>query len=124
CDVFAMKVCNFSRGAQDFLTKNPFIFIDQDKLKGLILAEQDYPLSSEEVQSLLKTYHIPGVDYLVIVSPQGFTQQAEKFASSHLIQKLRLVSMQADTVFKRFPFIPRSGNHIDSGEEKMMDKGK
>lgn len=102
-DIFAMKICNFSLGAHDFLTKNPFIFIDQDKLKGLILAEQDHPLSSEEVQSLFKTYHIPGLDCLVVVSPQGFTQQAEEFASSHPTKGLHLVNMLPNTVFTSSP---------------------
>ena len=122
--IFGMKVCNFSRGAQDFLTKNPFTFIDQDKLKGLILVGGDHPLTSEEVQSLFETYHIPGLDCLVIVSPQGFTQQAKRFASSHPIKRLRLVSMQPDTGFEKFSFVPGSGNHVSSGEEKMKDEGK
>lgn len=122
--VFAMKICNFNRGAQDFLTKNPFIFIDQGKLKGLILAEQDHPLAREEVQSLFETYYIPGVDCLVVVSPQGFTQQAEEFASSHPIKRLHLVSMQPDTVFERFPRILSSGNGNGSADEKIKDEGK
>ena len=86
-NVFAMKICNFNRGGQDFLTKNPFVFTNQGKLKGLILATQDHPLTPEEVRSLFETYYIPGLDCLVIVSPQGFTQQAEEFASSHPIKK-------------------------------------
>jgi len=119
-----MKVCNLSQGTQDFMTQNPFIFVNQGKLKGLILANQDHPLTLGEVQSLFKTYYISGMDCLLIVSPPGVTREAERFASSHPIKRIRLVSMQPDTVVKRFPFIPRSGNHVDSGEEKMMDKGK
>ncbi len=102
-DVFAMKICNFNRGAQGFLTSNPFIFVNQGKLKGLILAKQDHPLSLEEVQSLFAAYYIPGVDCLVVVSSQGFTQQAEEFASSHPVKRLRLVNMQPDLVFENFP---------------------
>jgi hypothetical protein len=104
--VIGLKVCDLHHGALEFLAKNPFIFIDQDKLKELILTLQDHPLALREVQSLFKTYYIPGVDCLVIISPKGFTQQAEEFANSHSIQKLHLINMNVDIFFKKFPHIP------------------
>lgn len=103
--VFGMKTCNLQQGALDALANNPFIFIDQDKLKALILAKQEHPLTLGEVQSLFKTYYIPGVDCLVVVSPQGFTQQAEEFATSPSTHRLRLMSMKPDIFLKRFPHI-------------------
>jgi len=120
-DVFAMKVCNLNRGAQDFLTKNPFIFINQDKLKGLVLANQNHPLTLGEVQFFFKTYYIPGVDCLVIISPQGITQQAKELASSHPTKRLHLISMEPDTALKRFPHILNWGNRNGSRNENIKD---
>ena len=123
-DVLGMKICNFSRGTHDFLTKNPFLFIDQDQLKGLILAEQGHPLTLEEIRSLSKTYHIPGLDCLVIVSPQGFMHQAEKFAASHPFQRLHLAHMEPDMFFKKFLHILSWGNCGGLGKELIKDDAK
>jgi len=104
-DVFGMKICNFHPGVENFLGKNPFIFIDQRKLKGLILVDQNHPPTLEEVQFLIKTYSIPGLDCLVILSDQGFTQQAEEFANSCSTQRLHLISTKTDVFFKAFPHV-------------------
>jgi len=45
--VFGMKICKVGQGTQDFLAENPFIFIDQDKLKGLILTKENHPLKGK-----------------------------------------------------------------------------
>ncbi len=90
---FGMTVCNYHKGVRSFLEKNPFIFLDQKTLKGLISVEQDHPLTVEEVQSLTKTYSIPGLDCLIILSDQGFSQQAEEFVNSNSIQKVQLKLM-------------------------------
>lgn len=97
--VFGIKVCNHQQGLLVFLAKNPFIFIDRGKLKGLIFAQQEHPLTLGEVQALFKTYYIPGIDSFVIASFQGFTQQAEEFASSQSPQRLYLTSLNPDTFF-------------------------
>ena len=120
-DVLGMKMCNLNRGPHDFLTKNPFIFVDQDKLKGLILAEQDHPLNLGEVQSLFKSYYIPGLDCLVIISPQGFTQQAEEFTAAGSPQRLHLISINPDIFFKQFPHSLSWGNLNRSGSENIKD---
>ena len=117
--VFGMKICDLHQSILNFLTKNPFIFIDQGKIKGLILTDQNHPLSLGEIQSLLKTYYIPGVDCLVIISPQGFTKQTEEFATSHSTQRLELISMKPDLFFKRFPSILRLGNRNGSGSKSV-----
>jgi hypothetical protein len=101
--VFGMKTCNFHQGVQTFLEKNPFIFMDQERLKGLILVDQNHPLTLDEVQSLVKTYSIPGLDCLAILSDQGFTQQAEEFGCSN--QGLHLISKKPDVFFETFPHI-------------------
>jgi len=97
--VFGMKVCNYQQGLLDFLVKNPFISIDQGKLKGLIFTQQDHPLTLEEVQALVGTYHIPGIDSFVIASVQGFTQEAEEFVSSQSPQRLYLTSLNSNVLF-------------------------
>jgi len=106
--VFGIKVCNFHQGVRTLLENNPFIFIDQEKLKGLILVDQNHPLIPEEVQSLVKTYSIPGLDCLVILSDQGFTQRAEEFANSCSTQRLHLISTKTDTFFETFPHVLHS----------------
>ena len=88
--VFGMKVCNHDHGLTEFLTTNPFITIDQGKLKGILFAQQEHPLTCEEIQSLYRTYYIPGIDSFVVSSSQGFTQEAEEFASSQSPQRLYL----------------------------------
>ncbi len=91
-NVFGMRVCNYHKGVRDFLEKNPFVFVDQKKLKGLISVEQDHPLTPAEVQFLVKTYSIPGLDCLVTASDQGFTQEARELAHSGSTQRIQLVS--------------------------------
>ena len=107
--VLGMKICNFHQGVRNFLEKSPFIFIDQEKIKGLILVEQNHPLTLDEVQSLVKTYSIPGLDCMVILSHQGFTQQAEEFANSCSPQRLNLISTKTDVFFEAFPHVLHSG---------------
>ncbi len=101
--VFGMKVCNFQQGVQNFLKNNPFIFIDQEKLKGCIFIDENHLVTLEEVQSLVKTYSIPGLDCLAILSGQGFTQRAEEFSCSN--QELHLISKKPDLFFETFPNI-------------------
>ncbi len=101
--VFGMKVRSNHQGIQNFLEKNPFIFMDQEKLKGLILVDQNHPLTLEEVQSLVKTYSIPGLDCLTILSGQGFTQPAEEFSCPN--QGLHLISKKSDVFSEAFPHI-------------------
>jgi len=115
-NVFGMKIYNFHHGVQNFLEKNPFVFIHQEKLKGLILADQSHPLTFEEAQTLLKTYSIPGLDSLAIVSQKGYTQQAEEFAKVCSTQRVQLITTKADIFFKEFP--------VFFGGRKVMDKGK
>jgi hypothetical protein len=105
--VFGMKTCNFRQGVQNFLENNPLIFIDREKLKGLILVDQNHPLSLEEVQSLVKTYSIPGLDCLVILSDQGFTQEAKEFSCPN--QGVHLISAKPDVFFEAFPYVLQSG---------------
>ena len=92
-----MKVRSRQQGLLDFLAKNPFISLDQGKLKGLIFSQQDHSLTLDEIQALNKTYNIPGIDSFVISSLYGFTQEAEEFASSQSPQRLYLTRLNPDT---------------------------
>jgi len=42
---------------------------------------------------------------LVILSDQGFTQQAEEFANSCSTQRLHLISTKTDVFFEAFPHV-------------------
>jgi hypothetical protein len=94
-----MKVCSYRNGLLNFLIRNPLITIDQSKLKGLMFAQQNHPLTLEETEALFRTYYIPGIDNLVISSLQGFTQEAVDFASSQSPQRLYLTSLNPDAFF-------------------------
>ena len=91
-DIFGIKIYNFSHGVQNLFVENPFIFIDQRKLKRLILVKNKNSLSLKEAQSCIKTYSVPGLDCLVIVSDQGFEQEAKEFANSCSTPKVQLLN--------------------------------
>jgi hypothetical protein len=91
--IFGIKVCNYKQDVLDFFMNNPFIALDEGKLKGHLFSQQDHPLTLEEAQALLKNYYIPGLDTLVITSVKGFTRSAEEFASSQSPQRLFLSGM-------------------------------
>jgi len=105
-DVFGIRICNFHPGVQSFLERNPFVFIDEGKLKGLVLAAQNHPLTLGEVQSFVKSGSIPGLDCLTILSDQGFAQEAVEFSFSH--QGLHLISKKPDAFFEAFPYSLRN----------------
>jgi len=96
--VLGMKVCNHQQGLLDFLAKNPFISLDQGKLKGFIFPQQVHPLTLEETQVLNKTYNIPGLDSFVISSLHGFTREAEEFSSSQSPQRLYLTRLNPNAL--------------------------
>jgi hypothetical protein len=93
--IFGIKICNYSKGVEKFLERNPFIFLDKEKLNGLIFVSQNDPISIEEVKAYVKNYAIPGLDCLVIVSSQGFVQEAREFANSCSLPRVQLVDKSA-----------------------------
>lgn len=95
--VLGMKVFDHKQGLGDFLSKNPFIFMDREKLKGLVLTQTEQPLTLDDVRALFQSYYIQGIDSIVVASSQGFTQQAEEFASSQSPQRLCLTNLKQNT---------------------------
>ena len=94
--VFCMKICNHQQEVLDFLANNPFVSINEGKLKGLIFSLQDHPLSLNEIQAINKEYFIPGIDKLVITSSRGFTKESEEFTSSQSPQRLHLEGLNSN----------------------------
>ena len=99
-NIFGIKICNYCQAVQNFLEKNPFIFIDQGKLKGLILFNKNHPVTLKEVQACVKTYYIPGLDCLVIISHQGFDQEAKEFANSCSMPRVQPVNIKEENFQK------------------------
>ena len=113
-NILGMKIINYHQGVLNFLEKNPFIFIDHNKLKGLIFIDQEKPLTLKEVKSLFNKYYISGINNVIVISPQRFTEKVKKFANSMSTQKLNLIRIDPDLFFKKFPHIMKLENYYDS----------
>ena len=96
--VIGLNVWRSSPPARDFLTGNPFIFLDRNRMRGLVFSREDRALDSEDVLSLYKSFFVPGLENLTIVSPQGYSPQAED--GQALSSGQRLCLMEAN--FKEF----------------------
>lgn len=105
-DVVGLRVCNLDRGARDFLANNPFIFSDHGRLKGLILDWRGHPLAPGEVQSLYESQYLPELEHLIVLSPEGFSREAEEYAVSQTGKKLRLVNTEPEKFLKNLPSSP------------------
>lgn len=88
--IFALKINRFNTSVRNFLSNNPFVFIDGDKVKGLALAEQNHPLTSQDLKFLMRIHYIKGLDSLVVSSPHGFTQEARELAKAQFPDSLSL----------------------------------
>jgi len=97
--IFGMKVSNLNHGVRSFLSKNPFIFINRDRLRGYFLSDQDHPLMDQEIQSLFKTLYISGLDCLIINCSRGLTQQARDIAKTRFTQRVYLENMPPEEFF-------------------------
>lgn len=81
--ILAIKINNHCPAIKSWLAHNPFILEDGKRLIGFILSENASELSLVEVQDLVGSYDIPGLDGLVICCAQGFALRAHEFAVSH-----------------------------------------
>ncbi len=98
-NVFGMRVVSSAPAALDFLEANPFIVRRGKGLEGRALAGSAGSLSSEELKRILRNCLVPGLDRLVVVSPNGFDTQAEDLVSSSFADRVRLIGGPADTLF-------------------------
>jgi hypothetical protein len=97
---FGLGFCRYTRSVSTFLAKNPFVFTDQKNFKGLIVADQSHPLTSEDVQLLVRIHRIKGLDNLIVVSPHGFTHEAREMAEAQYPGFLQLASMEVEDFFE------------------------
>jgi len=75
--IFAIKLCNFREGTQDFLKENPFICTDGEDLKGLVVLDSN-------IRDWYNTYYVPGLSGLIVLSlirypPRSQLTQLHKF---------------------------------------------
>jgi|GEM_PF-1327005 len=99
--VFGLKINRFSKGVRGFLGENPFIFIDKNKIKGLIVEDQNQPLTAQEVNMLKRIHHINGLDEMIVVAPHGFSEEAREMARTQYPRLLRLVDVDVDVFFEQ-----------------------
>lgn len=101
--IFGIRLNNLSQSTKTFLARNPLIVIHRDKLKGLVFAGQENEVTAEELLSLFKTFHTPGLDSLIVISPKGFSQEAVGIANGKFSQKLCLADANLKKFCRNFP---------------------
>jgi len=99
--VFGLKINCFSKSVRGFLGENPFIFIDKDEIKGLIVEDQNQALTAPEVEMLMRIHHINGLDEMIVLAPRGFTGEAREMARTQYPQLLHLVDVGVDVFFEQ-----------------------
>lgn len=97
--VFGLRICNITESVRSFLAENPFVFVNQDKLEGLVLADQKRPLTSDELKNLVRIHFINGLDKLILVSPHGFSGEARDMALVRYSHFLHLAEMDVADFF-------------------------
>jgi len=96
---YGMRIHHFTKSTRSFLTENPFIFVDGDSIKGLMLSDQKEPLTAKNVRRLMRIHYIKGLDCVIILSPQGFTPEAREMAKDQYLGLLRLADMDVEAFF-------------------------
>ncbi len=101
--VLGIGVCSNRPCVGSFFATNPFIFIEGDKLKGLVFLKSNERATLKEIEWALKRFDIPGLDELILVSPHGFTSEAKAFRSPRENLKFVLFEMSEEQFFGDFP---------------------
>ncbi len=78
-NVLALKINKKNPGVLSFLKNNPFIFEENNSFKGLILYDEDKPLTHLEIYRLYKRFYAPGIEKLEIISPMLLTGDNKGF---------------------------------------------
>jgi len=64
--MFAFKFNNFkTRAVYEFFEKNPFLYIDKNKLKGFVFSHNQ--VNSDEIRKIYKRYYTPGMKELTVI---------------------------------------------------------
>ena len=85
--------------ALDFLQANPFIVQGRHGLEGRVLAGSDHALTAGEMNALLRSYLVPGLDRLVIVSMKGFDPAVERTIAEKHAGQVDLIHGSAESLF-------------------------
>ena len=96
--VIGLKILNHGKELTSFLSQNPFIFINEGTLKGLIFTQSEEPVTFDEVKLIYDSYCIDGIDSIIVVSYHGFTHDAVEFASSLSQQRLVLTDLKPEWI--------------------------
>lgn len=95
--VLGMRVCKVNRAVEEFMSKNPFVFMKNGKLKSFCLTMESAHLDRRKFHSLIKSLHMPGIDELFILSPEGFSGEQKKIAGCSNIPKIHFINMDLET---------------------------
>ncbi len=98
-NVFGMRVGSPTSAALDFLGANPFIIQGREGLEGRILTGSAHPLSLEELKTILRSYLVPGLERLIVVSVRGFDPDAEEFGAGNGARRVVLIKGPAEVLF-------------------------
>ena len=94
---FGLKLFKFNDGVRDFLSCNPFIFVNGGDLRGLVLVSQKDPLTQEQLERLFQIYYVPSLKDLTVISAAGFAEDAQNQVTERPEEKVRLVHWEADS---------------------------
>jgi hypothetical protein len=98
-NTFSLTIASTTAAALDFLEANPFIVQGRRGLEGRVLAGRDRVLTAGELNALLRSYLVPGLDRLVIVSPKGFDHALERSIAEEHAGRVALIHGPAESLF-------------------------
>jgi hypothetical protein len=101
-NIYGLWVGSPTPAALDFLGANPFIIQGRKGLEGRVLAGSAHPLSLDGLKTILRSYLVPGLDRLVVVSIPGFDFQAEKFGVDGCAGRVALIKGPAEALFSEW----------------------
>jgi hypothetical protein len=85
--VFGCKIINSkTKAISDFLINNPFVYIEEGKLKGMIYIKKI--VNRDDVQQIWKKYYTLGLSELTIISIQKINDDVKSFVSSNYNGKI------------------------------------
>ena len=103
--VILVNLCNFGKGIRSFLANNPFIFVDQQQLKGCVFVNHENPVTEGEVEHLFKQYYTSGMSSLVVLSTSGFERKGGSKAANEIPNTLFNLSKTAKKAGQDLDFL-------------------